>query len=161
LIRGRRAGTPMSDVKARTPHGEVNLDQLAGIQPGMAAIMKQVGDRFTQTYYAAKGGNWKLAAYHLNQLRAQFKIALVTRPKYADDLGAYDNEYLQPIFKAVHDQSWAEFEAAFNKGEAGSDLYHDKRGLPHIRYLLPEDPPSNLYLGPPEKFKRGSAGKSE
>ncbi len=144
----------MSEAKAKTPHGEMTIDQLAEIQPGMAAIMKQVGDRYTQTYYAAKGGNWKLAAYHLNQLRAQFKVAKVTRPKFTDDLTAFDKDYLQPIFKAIHDQDWSEFEAAFKKGEVGSDAYHDKRGYPHIRYLLPKDPPSNLYVGPPEEFKR-------
>ncbi len=144
----------MSEVKAKTPHGEMTIDQLAEIQPGMAAIMKEVGERYTQTYYAAKGGNWKLAAYHLNQLRAQFRTGRVTRPKFADDLSAYDKEYLQPIFKAIHDQDWGEFEAAFKKGEAGSDIYHDKRGYPHIRYVLSKEAPSNLYLGPPEQFKR-------
>ncbi len=144
----------MSDVKAKTPHGEMTIDQLAEIQPGMAAIMKEVGERYTQTYYAAKGGNWKLAAHHLNQLRAQFRTAKVTRPKFADDLKAYDEGYLQPIFKAIHDQDWAEFEAAFRKGESGSDFYHDKRGYPHIRYVLPTEPQSHLHLGPPEQFRR-------
>ena len=146
----------MSEVRARTPNGEISIDQLAEIQPGMPAIMKQVGERFTETYYAAKGGNWRLAAHHLNQLRTQFRIAKVTRPKFADDLTAYDEEYLKPIFKAVHDQSWAEFEAAFKKGEEGSDVYHDKRGYPHIRYVLPKEPPSNLFRGPPEQFRRHS-----
>ena len=144
----------MSDVKAKTPYGDVSVDQLAGIQPGMGPIMKAVGERFTETYYAAKGGNWKLAAHTLNELRAQFKVAKVTRPKFADDLTEYDREYLQPIFKAIHDQNWDAFVVAFSKGEAGSDLYHDKRGYPHIRYLLPREPPSNLYLGSPEKFRR-------
>jgi hypothetical protein len=144
----------MSDVKAKTPFGEISVDELAGIQPGMGPIMKAVSERFTETYYAAKGGNWKLAAHTLNELRAQFKVAKVTRPKFTDDLTEYDKEYLQPIFKAIHDQDWDAFVAAFSKGEVGSDLYHDKRGYPHIRYLLPREPPSNLYLGPPEKFRR-------
>ena len=148
----------MSDGKAKTPHGEMTIDQLAEIQPGMAALMKVVGERFTETYYAAKGGNWKLAAYHLNQLRAAFKVAKVTRPKFAEDLTAFDQEYLVPIFKAIHDQSWDEFEKTFKKGEAGSDVYHDKRGYPHIRYVLPKEAPTNLYRGPPEKFKRGGEG---
>ena len=147
----------MSDLKAKTPHGEVTIDQLAEIQPGMAAIMKVVGERFTETYYAAKGGNWKLAAHYLNQLRAQFRIAKVTRPKFADDLTAFDRDYLQPIFKAIHDQDWTEFVAAFKKGEEGSDVYHDKRGYPHIRYLLPKEPHANLYLGPPEQFRRDAS----
>jgi hypothetical protein len=144
----------LSEVKAKSPHGEMTIDQLAEIQPGMAALMKEVGDRFTHTYYAGKGGNWKLAAHHLNQLRIAFRTAKMTRPKFAEDLTAFDKEYLQPIFKAIHDQDWNGFEAAFKRGEVGSDIYHDKRGYPHIRYVLPKEPPSNLYLGPPEKFKR-------
>jgi hypothetical protein len=144
----------MSEIKAKTRNGEMTIDQMAEIQPGMAAVMKEAGNRFTQTYYAAKGGNWKLAAHHLNQLRAEFRTAKITRPKYADDLTTFDKDYLLPIFKAIHDQDWDQFETAFKRGEEGSDLYHDKRGFPHIRYVLPKDPPSNLYLGPPEKFSR-------
>jgi hypothetical protein len=145
----------MSEVRAKTPHGEMTIDQLAEIQPGMGAIMKEVGDRFTQTFYAAKGGNWKLAAHHLNEVRAAFRIAKMTRPKYTEDLNTFDKEYLLPVFKAIHDQDWAQFERGFRNGEIGSDAYHDKRGYPHIRYVLPKEPPSsNLYLGPPEKFKR-------
>lgn len=146
----------MSEIRGKTPHSEMTIDQLAGIQPGMAALMKEIGERYTQAYYAAKGGNWKLAAHSLNSLRGAFRTAKVTRPKYADDLSAFDAEYLMPIFKAIHDQDWKGFEAAFRKGEVGSDVYHDKRGYPHIRYSLPKDPPSNVYLGPPEKFKRES-----
>ena len=144
----------MSEVRGKTPHGEISIDQIAQIQPGMSALMKEVGDRFTKTFYAAKGGNWKMAAHQLNQLRGAFRTAMVTRPKYADDLDAYDREYLQPIFKAIHDQDWRQFETAFEKGEEGSDVYHDKRGYTYIRYVLPRDPPSDLYLGPPEKFRR-------
>jgi hypothetical protein len=150
----------MSDVRAKTPHGEMTIDQLAEIQPGMGSIMKDVGERYTRTYYAAKGGNWKLAAYELNQVRTAFKVAKLTRPKFAEDLSAFDKEYLQPIFKAIHDQDWASFADLFEKGEAGSDVYHDKRGYPHIRYVLPKEAPStNLYQGPPEKFKRTTGGK--
>lgn len=144
----------MDEVKAKTPHGEMTIDQLAEVQPGMAAAMKVVGERYTLTYYAARGGNWKLAAYHLNQLRVAFRNAKVTRPKFADDLATFDGEYLQPIFKAIHDQNWAEFDAAFKNGERGSDSYHEKRGVSYIRYALPDQAPSNLYMGPPEKFKR-------
>ncbi len=147
----------MEEVRAKTPHGEITIDQMAAIQPGMAAIMKDVGERYTRTYYAAKGGNWKLAAYELNLVRNAFKTAKVTRPKFADDLTAFDAEFLNPIFNAIHKRDWNEFEAAFEKGEFASDTYHDKRGYPHVRYQLPEDPPtSNLYQGPPENFKRKS-----
>ena len=144
----------MSETRGKTPHGEMTIDQIAQIQPGMSTLMKDVGERYTKTYYSAKGGNWKLAAHHLNQLRAAFRTAKITRPKYADDIDAYDRDYLQPIFKAIHDQDWRQFEASFKKGEEGSDIYHDKRGYPFIRYVLPRNPPSDLHLGPTEKFRR-------
>jgi hypothetical protein len=159
LKKGAREKGAVSEFKAKTPYGEMTVDQLAGIQPGMATLMKEVGERYTQTYYAAKGGNWKLAAHHLNGLRSAFRTAKLTRPKFADDLAAYDKEYLTPIFRAIHDQDWKEFEAAFGRGESGSDFYHDKRGYPHIRYVLPDDPTSNLYLGPPEEFRRKAGAK--
>ncbi len=149
----------MSEIKAKTSHGEMTIDQLAEIQPGLATIMKEVGERYTETYYAAKGGNWKLAAHHLNQVRAAFRTGKVTRPKFADDLTVFDKDHLQPIFKAIHDQDWNQFEDAFRKGEAASDVYHDKRGYPHIRYVLPDEKRSNLYLGPPEKFRRDAAAQ--
>lgn len=144
----------MSGGEAKTPREGMTIDQLAAIQPGMAAVMKEVGDRYTNAYYAAKGGNWKMAVHQLNQVRAAFRTARTTRPKYAKDLAVFDEEYLQPVFKAIHDQDWERFELAFRKGVEGSDAYHDRLGFPYIRYVLPKDPPSNLYLGPPDKFTR-------
>ncbi|MBI3859613.1 MAG: hypothetical protein HY296_05165 [Thaumarchaeota archaeon] len=151
----------MSEVKAKTPHGEVTIDQLAEIQPGMAKIMKEVGERFADTYFAAKGRNWKLAAYHLNQVRTAFKVAKVTRPKFTEDLNAFDSEYLLPIFKAIQATDWSAFEDAFAKGMAGSDFYHDKTGHPYIRFVLPKERVSLLELGPPEKFTRRERGGKE
>jgi len=45
------------EIKAKTKHGEITIDQLAEIQPGMALIMQEVAHRYYYTYYAAKGGN--------------------------------------------------------------------------------------------------------
>ena len=140
--------------KATPPHEEVTIHKLLELQPGMAALMKEVGERYTRAYYAAKGGNWKLSAYQLNQVRVAFKTAKVTRPKFTDDLTKFDSEYLMPIFKAIHAKDWGLFEEAYENGIEGSDFFHDKNGYPYIRYLLPGAPPADLYLGPPESFKR-------
>ena len=146
------------EIRAKTPHGEVSIDQLAEIQPGMAKIMKDVGERFADTYFAAKGGNWKLAAHQLNQVRGGFKIAKVTRPKFIEDLNTFDAEYLLPIFKAIQAKDWSAFESAFAKGVEGTDFYHDKTGHPYIRFVLPNKRDSLLHLGPTEDFKRTSEG---
>jgi hypothetical protein len=140
--------------KPNTPQGGITIDKIAEIQPGMPALMKEVGDRYTQAYYAAKGGNWKLAAYHLNQVRTAFRTAKVTRPKFTEDLNKFDSEYLLPIFKAIQAKDWGKFEEVFMKGIEGSDFFHDKNGYGYIRYVLPNEPSSSLFQGPPENFKR-------
>lgn len=149
------------ELKAKTPHGEMTIDQLAEIQPGMAKIMKEVGERYAETFHAAKGGNWKLAAYQLNQVRTAFKIAKVTRPKFTDDLNAFDADYLLPIFKAIQAKDWGVFESSFVKGMEGSDFYHDKTGHPYIRFVVPKEIHSMLHLGPAESFRRDPGEKQD
>ncbi len=147
------------EIKGKTPHGEISIDQIAGIQPGMAKIMRAVSDRYHRSYYAAKGGNWKLAAYQLSQLRGEFRTAKVTRPKFAADLDAFDAECLVPILKAIQAKDWNAFEAAFDNGVEGSDRYHEKLGYGYIRFVLPKEPPGDIYLGPPEELERSKKGQ--
>ena len=155
MIRGKEeVGAMSGEIKAKTTHGEMTIDQLAQIQPGMAALMKEVGERYAMAYRAAEGGNWKLASYSLNMVRTAFRNAKVTRPKFTEDLEKYDSEYLLPIFKAIQGQNWEEFKSAYQKGIEGSDFYHDKTGHPYIRFVLGGEDGHNLYLGPMEKFKR-------
>lgn len=142
------------EIKVKTPHGEISIEQIAGIQPGMAKVMQHVSDRYYRSYYAAKGGNWRLAAHQLSQLRGEFRTAKITRPKFAADLDAFDAEFLVPILKAIQAKDWKAFEAAFREGTEGSDKYHEKWGYGYIRFVLPKEPPADLYLGPPEDFHR-------
>ena len=43
---------------AHTKHGDLALDQIAEMMPGMARLMVEISDRYWIMYYAAKGGNW-------------------------------------------------------------------------------------------------------
>jgi hypothetical protein len=141
-------------IKAKTRHAEFTLDELAEIQPGMARIMQDVADDYALAYYAAKGGNWKLAAHELSLVRTAFRTAKVVRPKYTADLDAFDAEFLVPILKAIQQKDWKSADEAFQKGVDGTDKYHDKYGYDYIRFVLPKEPPAHLHLGPTEGFKR-------
>lgn len=145
------------EIKAKTKHGEMTIDQLAEIQPEMAKIMQAISHDYSYAYYAAKGGNWKLAAYELSLVRAEFRTAKVTRPKYAEDLDAFNAECLVPTLKAIQNEDWGACKEAFEKGIEGSDKYHDKYGYNYIKFVLPKEPPADLHLGPTERFSREKA----
>jgi len=133
----------MADEKimVKTKHGELSLDQLAEVQPGMARLMKEIGERYHILYYAAKGGNWMLAAHQLSQVINLQKVAATLRPRFAEDLTNFIKQYLNPIMDAIRAKDWNRFEEAYKKGIDGSNQYHEKYGYGHIRYVLPKNPP--------------------
>lgn len=139
---------------AKTKHGEISLDQLAEIQPGMARLMDEVARRYYYTYYAAKGGNWQLASHQLKEMISVLKIASITRPKYSEDILKFEKEYLSPIGEAIKEMNWEKFEETYQRGIKGSDFYHDKYGKTYIRYTLPPEPPTHLELKPENLQKR-------
>jgi len=55
---------------------DLTLDELARMQPGMDRLMAEVGPRVHRMYYAAKAGNWPLAAYFSKSVVKQLQLKL-------------------------------------------------------------------------------------
>src|SRR5659263_294081 len=76
-------------------HAEVNdmqkqIDAVKAAIPKFAVPMREVGDRFHNMYYAAKGGNWGLAAYMSKYMNAAMNPAKLTKPdEYPDWVNFY------------------------------------------------------------------------
>src|ERR1700751_752971 len=96
----------------KTRHGELTLEELAEAQPGMARLMKEVGERYHVLYYAAQAGNWELAQHELNVIISILKTGSKLRPKYSHDLTSFTKLHLNEIGEKIHQRDWKEFEAA-------------------------------------------------
>ncbi len=132
----------------RTKHGALTLDQLAELQPGLGALMRDVSDRYWILYYAAQGGNWDLAAYQLRGLRSLYQKGSTTRPKYAGMLEDYAKKIFDPLQQHIEARNFTEFEKIY---QAGIDLANALHGATHhgeIIWKLPPRPPLHLDLGP-------------
>jgi hypothetical protein len=123
---------------------EEQLKTLAGIQPGLGTVMIEFGNRYTDTYYAAKGGNWGLAAYMLKEALEIQEVGEATRPGRAAALKAFEMAYLEPLSAAIEAKDADQFEAAFQAGVKGCNGCHASQGFPYIEYVLPDAPPSPL-----------------
>ncbi len=132
---------PEEKIMIKTKHGDLSLDQLAEVQPGMARLMKEVGERYHILYYAAKGGNWQLAKHQLSQVISLHKAGAILRPKYAPDLTTFIQNYLNPIGDAIASKDWKKFDELYHKGIEGSNVLHEKYNYGYIRYVLPKNPP--------------------
>ncbi len=134
----------------KTKHGELTLDQLAEVQPGMARLMKEIGERYHILYFAAKGGNWKLAQHELKQIISLMKAGVTLRPKYSHDITSFIQTNLNPITDSIEAREWKAFESAYKKGIDESNKLHEKYGYGFIRYVMPKNPPETYDLSPQE-----------
>ena len=134
---------------ASTSHTDISLDQIGEIQPGLARLMAEISDRYWILYYAAKGGNWKLAALQSSELVKAFKIGMTTRPKYTGHLEAFIRGPMASIDKAIGMQDWDKLDEAYRKGISVANTYHKVWNHEEIVWQLPEDPPKHLKLTPP------------
>src|SRR3972149_3150303 len=100
----------------RSRHVELSLDQLVELQPGLGRLMPEVSRRYWVLYYAARGGNWELAAYQLRQIVQLFRIGSTTRPKMEKHLEAFRLGTLEHLAAAVEGRDWPTFDSAYRPG---------------------------------------------
>jgi hypothetical protein len=141
LLAGGFAYADSSWLKGST---EDQLKALAGIQPGLGTVMIEYSNRFTNAYYAAKGGNWGLAAYQIKEAREIQEVGEATRPGRAAALKAFEGAFLDPIDKAIVAKDFKKFDVAFKAGIQGCNGCHAGQGFPYIKYVLPTQSSSPL-----------------
>lgn len=141
------ARTSMADpIVGKTKHGDLSLDQLAEMQPGLGRLMPEVSEAYHYAYYAAQGGNWRLARYYVRKVGSLFKLCAISRPKYAKQLDAYKAHTLDPLEKQISERDFGAFEKTYMAGIVEANRYHVETGHPEIVWVLPPEPPRHLDL---------------
>ncbi len=134
------------DIKGRSRHVELTIDQLVELQPGLGRLMPEVGRRYWILYYAAQGGNWPLATHQLRQIRHLFSLGATTRPKMAKHLQAFAQGTLDRLQNAIEARDWVVFDRMFGEGIESANRFHVMVEHPEIRWRLPATPPEDLDL---------------
>jgi len=101
----------------------LTLEQLAQLLPGTGEIMASVGNAWWKCAYAARGGNWELAAYFARRVRGLQRKLAQLRPKYADDLAAFEADHLSPLLTALSSHDGPTFERMY-RGRPSQSTAH-------------------------------------
>jgi hypothetical protein len=127
---------------------ELSPEHIASGLPGTADLMVLVGNSWWRCAYAARGGNWPLAAFYARRVRSLQRRLAVIRPKYAQRLATYETAMLAPVFAAIEKQDRAAFDRSFAAATEDANTQHVETGNPYIRWKLPDEAPQDLDLGP-------------
>lgn len=125
---------------------ELTIEELAATQPGMDRLMAELGPRMHRLYYAGLAGNWRLADYFLKSIVKQLRLCGFSRPKYAEDIGSYLAEDVEPVKQAVRDRDAVEFERTYQEMVDRANHYHVVWKKPYISWRTPAAPPDDLDL---------------
>ena len=137
------------DAKSKSgARDELTLQEIAELLPGTGEIMAAVGECWWKCAYAARGGNWQLAAYFVRRVRSLQRKLAVVRPKYSGDLAAFEEEHLGPALAACDAADRSAFDRAFTAATDKANELHVKWAKPYIRWTLPDAAPKDLDLGP-------------
>ena len=128
-------------------------DQLAAMQPGLARLMPEIGDRVWKLYHAAQAKNWPLAMFQLKEARKLMELGALTRPKYQKSLAQYVAGQIEPMMAALQAEDLERFNREFDVAVEEANAYHEAYGKPFLRWKVPSQPPPDLDLTPRPKAK--------
>jgi hypothetical protein len=89
------------------------IDAVKAAIPKFAIPMREVGDRFQNMYYAAKGGNWGLAFYESKYMNSAMNPAKLTKPAEYGDWASFYSKTFEPVNKAIMAQDFKAFKKEY------------------------------------------------
>ena len=111
------------------------IDAIKAAIPKFAIPMREVGDRFQNIYFAAKGGNWGLAAYMSKYMNGAMNPAKLTKPdEYKVWEGFYKGTFA-PVDKAIQDKDLKAFEKAYTAVISDCNGCHAGMGYGFIKVV--------------------------
>jgi len=160
LIGCGSATTQAPQQAAAAPAADVtkSIADIKAVLPKFAIPMREVGDRFDNMYFAAKGGNWALAAYMSKYMNGAMNPASLTKP---DEYGAWKSFYtggFDPINKAIAAKDFAAFDKSFSEVIDKCNACHSATGYKFIKLVKPTVP-TDIHADFTEKSEPGDVPK--
>lgn len=131
---------------------QAQLDALKGAIPKFAIPMREVGDRFQNMYFAAKNGNWALAAYMSKYMNGAMNPAKLTKPEEYKTWASFYKDEFAPVDKAIQAKDLKAFEKAYTAVIDNCNSCHAGMGYGFIKVAKMKTPadPGILYTGKSE-----------
>jgi cytochrome c556 len=144
LVMGSFLATGCAQPTPQTPASTANVDEvkksvedIKGVLPKFAIPMREVGDRFDNMYYAAKGGNWALAAYMSKYMDSAMNPAKVTKPNEYPAWTSFYKGAFDPVNKAIAAKDFAAFDKAYATAIDSCNGCHASMGYKFIKVFRP------------------------
>jgi hypothetical protein len=136
------------ELRIKTDENELTFKEMSAALPDTPAIMEKVGHCWWYLIYAARGGNWGLAEYHLKRVAKLENTLKVLRPKHRERLDRFQDQALPAVIAAIEARNLERLEVAYAAATDMANDLHGESGYPYLRWELPAEAPQGLQLSP-------------
>lgn len=123
------------------------LDSLKSLLPDQAHAMADVGQHFTNLWFAAREGNWALGTFYLDETRSHLEWAVRIKPVRKDSAGhdvsltgileSIKNTFFPELKDAIAKKDLPAFELAYRRTIEGCYGCHKTSEKPYLRLGIP------------------------
>jgi hypothetical protein len=127
------------------------LDQLI---PSQSHMMADVGDHFTNLWFAGRAENWPLADFYLGETKSHLRWAVRRIPIRKDNQGrdinlgnileAFENSQLTQLKGTIDGKNKAGFEKVYKESLTVCYSCHKAADKPYLRPQIPTEPASRI-----------------
>jgi hypothetical protein len=97
----------------KTGSDERKLNTLVELVPGTAHWMAEMGDRYTNLYWAVHQEKWEFAAYQAEEIEKLMHIVMLARPARAESAQIFMDRVFPDLHEAAESRDREVFEASF------------------------------------------------
>ncbi len=138
---------PQEDLAAR-------VKALEDLIPSQSHMMADVGDHFTNLWFAGRAENWPLADFYLAETRSHLHWAVRRIPIRKDNRGrdvnlvnilqAFENSQLTQLKATIDGKDKAGFERVYKESLTVCYSCHTAADKPYLRPQIPSQPASRI-----------------
>jgi hypothetical protein len=153
-VTGRQHASPAAS--SQTPQDGLasRVKALEDLLPSQSHMMADVGDHFTNLWFAGRAANWPLAEFYLSESRSHLGWAVRRIPIRKDNQGqdvnlvnileAFENSQLKALKQAVDGKDRSGFESVYKECLTVCYSCHKAAAKPYLRPKIPTEPTSRI-----------------
>ncbi len=133
---------------------EARIKALESLIPDQAHIMADVGDHFTNLWFAGTAGNWPLADFYLNETKSHLHWAVRRIPIRKDNKGqdidltkileAFETTQLAELKRTIDGKVGSGFERVYKESLTVCYSCHKAADKPYLKPRVPAEPESRI-----------------
>jgi len=153
-LSGCEQTSPAASSQAPPENVAARVKALEDLIPSQSHMMADVGDHFTNLWFAGKAENWPLADFYLGETKSHLRWAVRRIPIRKDNRGqdvnlvnileAFENSQLAQLKGTIDRKDRTAFEKAYKESLTMCYSCHKAADKPYLRPQVPTEPASRI-----------------